>query len=82
MAGNPFPLDKPALLEAYRRMRTIREFEERLHVFVKDKGPGVRDFFFVGLRCDLGGEKLRHAAVRADLRTRNTEIFVRNDCDE
>ena len=32
MAGNPFPLDKPALLEAYRTMRTIREFEERLHV--------------------------------------------------
>ena len=41
MAGNPFPLDKPALLEAYRRMRTIREFEERLHVdFSRGDIPG------------------------------------------
>ncbi len=41
MAGNPFPLDKPALLEAYRKMRTIREFEERLHVdFGRGDIPG------------------------------------------
>ena len=41
MAGNPFPLDKPALLEAYRKMRTIREFEERLHVdFSRGDIPG------------------------------------------
>ena len=32
MASNPFPLDKAELLKAYRTMRTIREFEERLHV--------------------------------------------------
>ena len=41
MAGNPFPLDKPELLEAYRKMRTIREFEERLHVdFGRGDIPG------------------------------------------
>ena len=32
MSDNPFPLSKEKLLEAYRTMRTIREFEERLHV--------------------------------------------------
>jgi len=32
MSDNPFPLSKPDLLEAYRKMRTIREFEERLHI--------------------------------------------------
>ena len=32
MSNNPFPLTKEKLLEAYRMMRTIREFEERLHV--------------------------------------------------
>jgi len=41
MAGNPFPLDKQALLKAYRTMRTIREFEERLHVdFGRGDIPG------------------------------------------
>jgi pyruvate dehydrogenase E1 component alpha subunit len=41
MAGNPFPLAKPELLEAYRTMRTIREFEERLHVdFGRGDIPG------------------------------------------
>ena len=41
MAGNPFPLDKPELLDAYRKMRTIREFEERLHVdFGRGDIPG------------------------------------------
>jgi pyruvate dehydrogenase E1 component alpha subunit len=41
MAGNPFPLSKPELLEAYRTMRTIREFEERLHVdFGRGDIPG------------------------------------------
>ena len=29
--GNVFPLDKAGLLAAYRTMRTIREFEERVH---------------------------------------------------
>ena len=32
MSNNPFPLEKDELLTAYRRMKTIREFEERLHV--------------------------------------------------
>ena len=32
MTGNPFPIDKEALLKAYQTMRTIREFEERLHI--------------------------------------------------
>ena len=36
-----FPLDKPDLLRAYRTMRTIREFEERLHgEFAKGDIPG------------------------------------------
>lgn len=39
--NNPFPLDKGGLLEAYRRMKTIREFEERLHVdFGRGDIPG------------------------------------------
>ncbi len=41
MAGNPFPLGKDDLLKAYRTMRTIREFEERLHVdFARGDIPG------------------------------------------
>ena len=41
MAGNPFPLSRSKLLEAYRTMRTIREFEERLHVdFGRGDIPG------------------------------------------
>lgn len=41
MAGNPFPLNKDQLLEAYRKMKTIREFEERLHVdFGRGDIPG------------------------------------------
>jgi pyruvate dehydrogenase E1 component alpha subunit len=41
MAGNPFPLNKEQLLQAYRTMRTIREFEERLHVdFARGDIPG------------------------------------------
>jgi pyruvate dehydrogenase E1 component alpha subunit len=36
-----FPLDKAGLLQAYRTMRTIREFEERLHnEFAKGDIPG------------------------------------------
>jgi TPP-dependent pyruvate/acetoin dehydrogenase alpha subunit len=39
--GNVFPLDKAGLLEAYRTMRTIREFEERVHAeFAKGDIPG------------------------------------------
>lgn len=41
MSNNPFPLDKDGLLDAYRRMKTIREFEERLHVdFGRGDIPG------------------------------------------
>jgi acetoin:2,6-dichlorophenolindophenol oxidoreductase subunit alpha len=41
MAGDPFPLGKEDLLKAYRTMRTIREFEERLHVdFARGEIPG------------------------------------------
>jgi pyruvate dehydrogenase E1 component alpha subunit len=41
MSNNPFPLERDGLLEAYRRMKTIREFEERLHVdFGRGDIPG------------------------------------------
>jgi len=42
MAGkNPFPLSRDELLKCYRTMRTIREFEERLHVdFSRGDIPG------------------------------------------
>jgi pyruvate dehydrogenase E1 component alpha subunit len=37
----PFPLSEPDLLKSYRIMRTIREFEECLHVeFAKGDIPG------------------------------------------
>jgi pyruvate dehydrogenase E1 component alpha subunit len=40
-SGLVFPLDKAGLLTAYRTMRTIREFEERLHnEFAKGDIPG------------------------------------------
>ncbi|MFV0385581.1 thiamine pyrophosphate-dependent dehydrogenase E1 component subunit alpha [Paracoccus sp. (in: a-proteobacteria)] len=39
--SNPFPLSKEKLLEAYRKMKTIRDFEERLHVdFSRGEIPG------------------------------------------
>ena len=41
MSNNPFPLDKAGLLQAYRTMRRIREFEERVHVeFSRGDIPG------------------------------------------
>jgi len=41
MSNNPFQLSKENLLEAYRTMKTIREFEERLHVdFGRGDIPG------------------------------------------
>ena len=41
MSNNPFPLSRADLLKAYRTMRTIREFEERLHaVFADGDIPG------------------------------------------
>ncbi len=40
-AASSFPLDKSGLLQAYRTMRTIREFEERVHAeFAKGDIPG------------------------------------------
>jgi TPP-dependent pyruvate/acetoin dehydrogenase alpha subunit len=40
-AAGSFPLNKQELLKAYRTMRTIREFEERLHAeFAKGDIPG------------------------------------------
>jgi acetoin:2,6-dichlorophenolindophenol oxidoreductase subunit alpha len=39
--ADPFPLKREDLLRAYRTMRTIREFEERLHVdFARGDIPG------------------------------------------
>src|SRR6478609_6976099 len=41
VSDNPYPLSRARLLEAYRIMRTIREFEERLHVdFARGDIPG------------------------------------------
>jgi TPP-dependent pyruvate/acetoin dehydrogenase alpha subunit len=41
MAGNPFPLTREGLLKAYRTMRTIREFEDRVHLeFSRGDIPG------------------------------------------
>jgi pyruvate dehydrogenase E1 component alpha subunit len=41
MSADPFPLKRDDLLRAYRTMRTIREFEERLHVdFARGDIPG------------------------------------------
>src|SRR5688572_32913213 len=41
MSNNPFPLSRDALIAAYRTMRTIRDFEERLHVeFASGEIPG------------------------------------------
>ncbi|MCH8997660.1 MAG: thiamine pyrophosphate-dependent dehydrogenase E1 component subunit alpha [Proteobacteria bacterium] len=41
MSENPFPLEKQDLLRAYRMMKTIREFEERLHIdFGRGEIPG------------------------------------------
>jgi TPP-dependent pyruvate/acetoin dehydrogenase alpha subunit len=61
MADHPFALDKPQLLEAYRKMRTIREFEERLHVdFARGDIPGFVHLYAgeeaaaVGIMSHLG----------------------------
>lgn len=41
MSDNPFPLGRDELLQAYRTMKTIRDFEERLHVdFARGDIPG------------------------------------------
>jgi acetoin:2,6-dichlorophenolindophenol oxidoreductase subunit alpha len=59
--NNPFPLSKEMLLEAYRIMRTIREFEERLHVdFARGDIPG-----FVHL---YAGEEASAAGIMTHLK--------------
>jgi len=41
MTDNPFPLSRDNLLKAYRTMKIIREFEDRLHVdFAEGEIPG------------------------------------------
>ena len=41
MTDNPFPINRNELLRAYRTMKTIREFEERVHIeFAKGVLPG------------------------------------------
>jgi acetoin:2,6-dichlorophenolindophenol oxidoreductase subunit alpha len=55
MPENPFPLSKPDLLKAYRIMRTIREFEERLHLeFAKGDIPGFVHLYAGEEACAAG----------------------------
>ena len=55
MPENPFPLSKPDMLKAYRIMRTIREFEERLHVeFAKGDLPGFVHLYAGEEACAAG----------------------------
>jgi len=63
MDGNPFPLGKDELLKAYRTMRTIRDFEERLHVdFGRGDIPGFVHLYAgeeaagTGIMTHLGNE--------------------------
>ncbi len=64
MTQNPFPLDKQGLLQAYRTMKTIREFEERLHVeFARGDIPG-----FVHL---YAGEEASAAGIMMHLNDRD-----------
>ena len=59
--ANPFPLSKEELLNVYRTMRTIREFEERVHLeFSKGGIPG-----FVHL---YAGEEASAAGIMFHLR--------------
>jgi TPP-dependent pyruvate/acetoin dehydrogenase alpha subunit len=61
MSNNPFPLNRDALLRAYRIMKTIREFEERVHVeFATGDLPG-----FVHL---YAGEEASGAGIMMNLR--------------
>jgi len=61
MNENPFPLNKDELLQVYQTMRTIREFEERLHVeFSRGDIPG-----FVHL---YAGEEASAAGIMTHLR--------------
>ena len=61
MNNNPFPLSRDELLQAYRTMKTIREFEERVHVeFAKGDLPG-----FVHL---YAGEEAAGTGIMMNLR--------------
>jgi pyruvate dehydrogenase E1 component alpha subunit len=61
MNVNPFPLGRDELLQVYQTMRTIREFEERLHVeFSRGDIPG-----FVHL---YAGEEASAAGIMTHLR--------------
>ena len=61
MSNNPFPLNRDELLRAYRIMKTIREFEERVHVeFATGDLPG-----FVHL---YAGEEASGAGIMMNLR--------------
>ena len=55
MSNNPFPLAKADLLRAYRTMRTIRAFEERLHVeFATGEIPGFVHLYAGEEACATG----------------------------
>lgn len=55
MTNNPFPLSRDDLLTAYRTMRTIRDFEERLHVeFAKGDIPGFVHLYAGEEACATG----------------------------
>lgn len=55
MSNNPFPLSRDELLDAYRTMRTIRAFEERLHVeFSKGDIPGFVHLYAGEEACATG----------------------------
>src|SRR5215467_6863812 len=55
MSNNPFPLPKAELLSAYRTMRTIRDFEERLHAeFAKGDIPGFVHLYAGEEACATG----------------------------
>ena len=64
-------LTKEQLLDAYRVMRTIREFEERLHRGVRDRGdPRLR----APLRGRGGDRRRRHAPTSAPTTTSPARI--------
>jgi acetoin:2,6-dichlorophenolindophenol oxidoreductase subunit alpha len=55
MSTNPFPLAKDELIKAYRTMRTIREFEERVHLeFAKGDIPGFVHLYAGEEACATG----------------------------
>ncbi len=55
MTNNPFPLSQAELAQAYRTMRTIREFEERLHVeFARGDIPGFVHLYAGEEACATG----------------------------